>query len=78
VIGRPPFSEDQEVALFQKLRINWLVVKNSGGQASRSKLDAARALTIPVLLIKRPTQPDAARVSTVADALNWIAGNSDH
>jgi precorrin-6A/cobalt-precorrin-6A reductase len=78
VIGRPPFSEDQEVALFQKLRINWLVVKNSGGQASRSKLDAARALTIPVLLIKRPTQPDAARVSTVADALNWIAGNADH
>jgi len=31
-----------------------LVVKNAGGAASRTKLDAARALGLKVLMIERP------------------------
>ncbi|MDF0594486.1 cobalt-precorrin-6A reductase [Psychromarinibacter halotolerans] len=70
--GRPPFSVAEEVALFTKLGVDWLVVKNSGGAASRSKLDAARDLGLPVALLNRPAQPAATRFETEAEALEWV------
>jgi len=72
-IGRPPFSQAQETTLFEKLGVDWLVVKNAGGQASRTKLDAARALNIPVLMIARPPQPSGTPVVSVDAALKWVA-----
>ncbi|MGJ8583066.1 MAG: cobalt-precorrin-6A reductase [Marinosulfonomonas sp.] len=71
LIGRPPFSVADEVALFRKLGVDWLVVKNAGGQASRSKLDAARALKIPVAMIRRPPPLDVGTVTTPEQALDW-------
>lgn len=73
LIGRPPFAVEAEKALFKELRVDVLVVKNAGGAQSRTKLDAARALGIPVLMIARPQMPDANRVETVADAIAWGA-----
>lgn len=73
LIGRPPFSVEEEVSLFRKLNVDWLIVKNAGGEAPRTKLVAARQLGIPVGMIDRPTPPDAKRVATVAEALNWVA-----
>ena len=61
-----------EVELFTKLGVDWLVVKNSGGEASRSKLDAARALGIKVALIKRPSMPKALRFETPDQAIDWV------
>lgn len=72
LVGRPPFSVEDEVALFKELNIDWLAVKNAGGTASKTKLTAAQKLGIPVLMLDRPTQPDAAKVRTVAEALDWI------
>ncbi|MDJ0827596.1 MAG: cobalt-precorrin-6A reductase [Rhodobacter sp.] len=72
LVGRPPFSVEEEMALFHDLAVDWLVVKNSGGWASRSKLDAARDLGLKVAMIRRPPQPQAPKVSTVADALSWV------
>jgi precorrin-6A/cobalt-precorrin-6A reductase len=71
LIGRPPFSVADEEALFTKLAIDWLVVKNAGGDAPRSKLEAARGLGIPVVMINRPQQPDAHQADTVAAAIAW-------
>lgn len=71
LIGRPPFSVEDELILFKRLEINWLVVKNSGGGASRSKLDAARLLRIPVAMIARPKQPDCLQFARVADVVQW-------
>jgi len=71
LVGRPPFPVADEIALFQELKIDWLVVKNAGGARSKTKLEAARSLQIPVLMIQRPTMPDAPRLSTIADALAW-------
>lgn len=73
VIGRPPFSVKSEMALFEALSVTHLVVKNAGGQGGRAKLDAARALGLPVLMLDRPAMPDAVRVETVQDALLWVA-----
>ncbi|MFU8776929.1 MAG: cobalt-precorrin-6A reductase [Roseovarius sp.] len=72
IVGRPPFSVDDEIALFTRLGVDWLVVKNAGGAASDSKLAAARALSLPVAMIARPPQPDAPRVATVAAAMDWV------
>lgn len=71
VIGRPPFSVAREKALFEALQVDWLVVKNSGGEGGRAKLDAARALGIAVMVIARPALPDAPRVGSVGQAVEW-------
>jgi len=72
LIGRPPFSVEREEGLFAQLGVDWIVVKNAGGEESRSKLIAARNLGIPVLMIRRPPMPEAPRVQTVAQALDWV------
>jgi precorrin-6A/cobalt-precorrin-6A reductase len=78
LVGRPPFSVEDEIALFQELRIDVLVVKNAGGTASRSKLDAARHLKIPVVVIQRSDALDALIVPTVEGALEWVSNHADH
>ncbi|MFN3663505.1 cobalt-precorrin-6A reductase [Yoonia sp.] len=72
LVGRPPFSVADETALFRRLGVDWLVVKNAGGQASATKLTAARALGIPVLMLARPAPGDWHRVETVTAALDWV------
>ncbi len=74
LVGRPPFPVADEVALFRDLSVDWLVVKNAGGAMSATKLTAARSLGLPVLMIARPPQGDWPVVSTVEDALAWVAG----
>ncbi len=73
LIGRPPFSVEDEKALFALLAIDVLIVKNAGGAASYSKIEAAAELDLPVILLARPAQPDARRVSDVDGALAWVA-----
>lgn len=72
LVGRPPFSVEDEIDLFSRLGVTVLIVKQAGGAASRTKLDAARALQIPVLLIKRPDYSGISSVETVQDAVKWI------
>ena len=45
-------------------RIAALVTKNSGGEDTRAKLEAARLRAIPVYMIERPRKPDIATAST--------------
>lgn len=71
LIGRPPFSVADEIALFRKLVVDWLIVKNAGGTASFSKLEAARELGLHVGMIERPDMPDARTVTTVKHAIEW-------
>jgi precorrin-6A/cobalt-precorrin-6A reductase len=72
LVGRPPFSVEDEAALFRKLGVDYLVVKNAGGAPSRTKLTAARQLGIPVLMIARPQGGDWPVVDTVDAALAWV------
>jgi precorrin-6A/cobalt-precorrin-6A reductase len=51
-----------------------LVTKNSGGAMTRPKLDAAAALSIPVVMVDRPPlPPNVATVGTVDDAVDWVS-----
>ncbi len=73
-VGRPPFSIADEIDFITAERVDWLVVKNSGGDNSRSKLDAARELGLPVILQRRHPLPDATVLKTVPECLNWLKG----
>jgi len=72
LIGRPPFSTTDEIALFKRLRIDWLVVKNAGGAPSATKLEAARALGLPVLMINRPAPTPGPVLHNAEEALEWV------
>jgi precorrin-6A/cobalt-precorrin-6A reductase len=51
-----------------------MVTKNSGGDMTRAKLDAAAALDIAVVMVARPQLPAGVGVvGTVAEAANWVA-----
>jgi precorrin-6A/cobalt-precorrin-6A reductase len=73
VLSRGPYHYEDELALLRDHRINALVTKNSGGQMTRPKLDAAAALGIAVVMVDRPPLPGGVTtVSTVDDAAAWV------
>jgi precorrin-6A/cobalt-precorrin-6A reductase len=58
----------------RKYRTHVLVTKNSGGDYTRAKLDAAAALYIPIIMIDRPALPAGiSSVATVDEAASWLA-----
>lgn len=73
IIGaRGPFTLDEERALFARIRCDVLVSKNSGSASTEPKLQVARELGLPVLLLRRPELPAVAREFEELDAL-WQA-----
>ena len=71
-VARGPFSFADDLALLQAEGIEWLVSKNAGGEATRGKIDAARALGLPVVMVQRPALPERACASRVAQVLHWL------
>lgn len=72
ILARGPFREADERRLLEEERIEVLLTKNSGGDATYGKIAAARALGLPVILMRQPARPEAESVETAADALTWI------
>lgn len=73
VLDRGPFEEEGERALLLEHCIGALVTRNSGGEATYPKIAVARALGLPVVMIDRPAFNAAETVTSVEDALAWIA-----
>lgn len=73
VVSRGPFTLADDQALMQRHEIQLVVSKNAGGLGARAKLDAARALGLPVLMIDRPALPQRVELSSVAQVLDWLA-----
>jgi precorrin-6A/cobalt-precorrin-6A reductase len=74
VLSRGPYHYDDELDLLTRHRIDALVTKNSGGEMTRPKLDAAVALGIPVVMVARPPLPEGiTTVGTVQEAAAWLA-----
>ncbi len=72
ILDRGPFTIEGEVALMRAHGVDLLVTKESGGGATTPKLEAARMLGIPVLLIARPPDPPGPIAHDVDEALTWI------
>jgi len=74
VTGRGPFSEDGERALMADYQIDVLVTKASGGAATAAKLEAARYLSVPVLMVRRPLAPAGPAVDNISAVIDWLLG----
>ena len=72
IVSRGPFTLESDRALMTSRKIDILVARNSGGNGARAKIDAARELGIPVIMIARPALPDRPRVESVEQAMAWL------
>jgi precorrin-6A/cobalt-precorrin-6A reductase len=73
IVSRGPFTLAGEVELMRSRQIEWMVARNSGGEGARAKIDAARALRLPVVMIRRPQLPERLRVESVAGVMQWLS-----
>lgn len=69
LLARGPFAVEAEVDLLRDRRIDVIVSKNSGGDATYGKIAAARILGLPVVLVERTTAGDSRHAGTVEEAL---------
>lgn len=73
LLARGPFTPEGDAALMTAHGITHIVAKNAGGAGAEAKLQAARSLGLPVILIDRPALPARRTVGSVAEVMGWIA-----
>ncbi|MCP1908133.1 precorrin-6A/cobalt-precorrin-6A reductase [Bradyrhizobium elkanii] len=72
IVSRGPFTLEGELAMMRTRRVEWIVARNSGGTGARAKIDAARVLGLPVIMITRPSLPDRPRAESVSEVMQWL------
>ena len=72
VVDRGPFNAEDEVCLMTEYRIDCVVTKNAGGDATYGKIAAAQSLGLPVIMVRRPTAPETEAVETIDAAIDWL------
>jgi precorrin-6A/cobalt-precorrin-6A reductase len=70
--ARGPFTQEQDHALMEQHGVEIVISRNSGGDASYGKIAAARALNLPVIMLRRPKLPRVPAVERVQDAVAWL------
>jgi precorrin-6A/cobalt-precorrin-6A reductase len=77
LLDRGPYTYSGELELVRRHRVDLVVTKDSGGPLTAAKLDVARELGLPVIVVRRPARPDLPTVTTVAAAAAWAARPRD-
>ena len=72
IVSRGPFTLEGDRVLMRSRGIEILVARNSGGSGARAKIDAARELALPVIMIARPALPERPRAESVDEVLAWL------
>ncbi len=70
--ARGPFDLAAETTLLRDHRIDVVVSKNAGGNATYAKIEAARALGVPVVMIARPHKPAGHVVASPKETVAWL------
>ncbi|WP_451985769.1 cobalt-precorrin-6A reductase [Azospirillum endophyticum] len=74
ILDRGPFTVKGELALMRGQGVEVVVSKNSGGRATDAKLEAARELGLPVVMVERPAGNGVAELHDVDEAVGWLEG----
>jgi precorrin-6A/cobalt-precorrin-6A reductase len=72
IIARGPFDLAGDRALLTEHRIDSMVTRDAGGEGAYAKIEAARQLRLPVLIVRRPLIPARQKVETVGEVLRWL------
>ncbi|ABD55843.1 cobalt-precorrin-6A reductase [Jannaschia sp. CCS1] len=72
LVSRGPFTTADDTALMKTHGIEIVVSKNAGGTGAYAKIEAARTLRLPVIMIDRPAIPAGASVSRPEEVLAWL------
>jgi precorrin-6A/cobalt-precorrin-6A reductase len=72
IIARGPFDLAGDRAMLAEHRIDIMVTRDAGGEGAFAKIEAARQLGLPVLMVRRPFVPAREKVETVAEVLRWL------
>ncbi len=72
VVGRGPFTRANDGAMLRQFGAEMVVAKNAGGEATVSKIEAARDLGLPVVMVRRPATPPRPTVTSVIEVLDWL------
>ncbi len=72
IVARGPFTVDGDLALMREYGIELVVSKNSGGTGGVAKIDAARKLGLPVVMIERPALPDRREAYDLEEVVHWM------
>jgi precorrin-6A/cobalt-precorrin-6A reductase len=72
VQARGPFTMEADLELFGQHGVEAVLAKNSGGEATVSKIAAARQLGLPVFMVERPFIPERPTATTVEQAFRWL------
>ncbi|AFY36110.1 cobalt-precorrin-6A reductase [Calothrix sp. PCC 7507] len=69
---RGPFALHHEREIIIHHKIDTIVSKNSGGDATYAKIIVARELGLQVVMVNRPAKPPGEQVMDVEEALAWL------
>jgi precorrin-6A/cobalt-precorrin-6A reductase len=72
IVARGPFDRAGDRAMLADYRADIVVARNAGGDAASAKIEAARDLALPVVMVRRPLIPARQKVETVAEVLRWL------
>ncbi|MBT5047850.1 MAG: cobalt-precorrin-6A reductase [Rhodospirillaceae bacterium] len=72
IAARGPFDLENETELLRHWRIEALVTRNSGGAATAAKIEAARTLAIPIVMIDRPNPPQGVFYTEAAQLIDGV------
>ena len=72
IVARGPFDRAGDRAMLTDYRADIVVARNAGGNSASAKIEAARDLALPVVMVRRPLIPLRQTVETVAEVLRWL------
>jgi len=76
IIARGPYDLAGDRAVLTEHRIDIMVTRDAGGDSASAKIEAARELGLPVIMVRRPVIPAREKVESVAEVLRWL-GHDD-